>query len=111
MQIAVPSTELVTGLRANLSPFEDPDGIELPSNAIRIYFVGYIPVEELHPAMEGFPGVEEITSRGVSGNRAPDVVGDPLLEGNAIDVPSKRANPCGSRSRSSKMLPQRATRE
>lgn len=90
-QLAAASSEPLADLRAEVSTLDGPDGSEIPSDAIDVRYVGYVPVEEAENTLKGFPPVEEISDDGVSGDRAPDVVGDPLLECESVDVPPHRA--------------------
>lgn len=92
-QLAVASTDPLTDLRAEVTFTDGPEGSSLPPEAMDVRYVGYVPVEESHPSRNGFAPVEEISDGGVSGDRAPDLVADPLLEVETIDVPSHRAQP------------------
>lgn len=90
-QLAVATTAPLDDLRAEVSDFDGDDGAMLSSDVVETRYVGYVPVEVSHPARGDFPRVDEIAGRGVSGDRAPDVVGDPLLEADSVDVPAHRA--------------------
>lgn len=90
-QVALACTEPLENLRAGATEFVGPDGERLPPEAVRARFVGYVPVEGSRGSFEFAASVEEIGTDGVSGTRRPDVVGDPLLECETVDVPALRA--------------------
>lgn len=90
-QIAVASTEPLADFRATASGFVGPDRTELPVDAVEVRYVGYVPVVEAENTLKGFPPAGDVTGGGVSGHRAPDVVGDPLFERDSVDVPPHRA--------------------
>lgn len=90
-QLAVAATRPIEDLSATVSSLDGPGGASIPGAASSVRYPGYLPAEECLPGIGGYPTVGEIAGTGLSGDRAPDVVADPLLEGEAIDVPSHRA--------------------
>jgi len=90
-QLVVASTEAVTDLTTSSTVFAGPEDTEIPADAVGVRYVGYVPVEEAENTREGFPKVSDITDGGVSGDRAPDIVGDPLFDCETVNVPANRA--------------------
>ncbi|MBA7623814.1 hypothetical protein ES703_31213 [subsurface metagenome] len=90
-QLAVASTNPIKNLHASVSDLTSPDGENISSGNVKVRFVKYLPV--VSKPIEWGATVEEVAGPGVSGDRNPDVVGDPLLEIESINVLGLRAQP------------------
>lgn len=92
-QLAVISTESIKNLQVLVSNLTSESGASLLSESVQVRFVRYIPVVEAHSHCYRGSQIEEVADKGISGNRNPDLVGDPLLEFKSIDVPAYCAQP------------------
>lgn len=89
-QIAVASTEDISNLTVKKnSDFTSNDDTIIKADNINVRFVKFLPVEKSHIGAK----YKEVNTEGVSGDRNPDVVGDPLIEAEKIDVPKLRTQP------------------
>ncbi len=88
-QIAVASTEDLTNLRGEVSDFRSNSGAIIEAENSRVRFVKFVPVHEAHIGAK----YDDVSVEGVSGFKAPDVVGDPLVEAPQVDVPKLRVQP------------------
>lgn len=91
-QIAVTTTERVTGLECVASELSG-EGRRIPAENLTTRFVGYVPVQRTLSEMTWSATLEGVAGDCVSGTRRPDVVGDPLLERPAVDVPPYQTQP------------------
>lgn len=88
-QIAVASDSDISNLRVNISDLENQDQSVIENENINTRFVQFLPVQN---ALTGAQ-LSQINTEGISGARTPDVVGDPLVEIDQVDVPLLRAQP------------------
>jgi len=92
-QVVVASPEPIDDLRCTPSPFERADGTTISRDAFDVRFVGYVPFRRALRGHGESAMVEERAGVGISGDQAPDVVGDPLFDRDRIDVPARQAQP------------------
>lgn len=92
-QIALGSKKKLTGLKVYIEDLKSLNGAKIKKENIQIRYVEYVPVERARSEFDWSSRLEEIIGEGVSGNRAPDIVGDPLLDLASVTVPSYRAQP------------------
>ena len=88
-QLAVASTENLTNLRGKVSDIRSGSGATIEAENSQVRFVKFVPVHEARIGAK----YEEVAVEGVSGFKAPDVVGDPLVETPQVDVPKLRVQP------------------
>ena len=92
-QLAVTTAgERVTGLSCSVSDLSGEAG-EIPAANVTTRFVGYVPVERALSEETWSATLEGVAGDSVSGTRRPDLVGDPLLERHAVDVPPYQTQP------------------
>lgn len=91
-QLAVTTTEHVSGLACSVGDLSGDDGL-IPGENVTTRFVGYVPVQRTLSEMTWSATLEGVAGDAVSGTRRPDVVGDPLLERPAVDVPPYQTQP------------------
>lgn len=93
-QLAIAAGHRIDDLRARVSRLRGPDGHTLPPQASQVRYVRYAPVMRAKSEHDWSASIEDVSSsREVSGDRNPDVVGDPLAELPAVDVPAYAAQP------------------
>ncbi|MEU6036740.1 glycoside hydrolase domain-containing protein [Actinomadura sp. NPDC047616] len=91
-QIAIAAGRRLDGVSADVGDLTGPGGARLPAPQVR--FVRYVPVMRSKSETDWSATVDQVASaREVSGDRNPDVVGDPLEEGPSVDVPAYAAQP------------------
>jgi hypothetical protein len=90
-QLAIASTKNIKNLGVSVSDLTSTDGEKISSENIQIRFVKYLPVVS-KPIAWGAT-VDSVVGKGMSGDRNPDVVGDPLVEIENVNVPALRAQP------------------
>ena len=90
-QLAVASTDSIDNLFASVSDLISESGARISAENFQVRFVKYMPVVS-NPIAWGAK-VKDVAGRGLSGDRNPDVVGDPLLETKSVSVPKCRAQP------------------
>lgn len=91
-QLAVTTTERISSLQCSVGELSG-DGGRIPADNVTTRFVGYVPVDRALGEMTWSATLEGVAGDEVSGTRDPDVVGDPLLEWSAIDVPPYQTQP------------------
>ncbi len=85
-QLAVAASHDVDGLRATVSG--------LGGIAAQVRFVRYVPVARSKSELTWSAKIEDVAGeREISGDRNPDVVGDPLVARSTVDVPAYAAQP------------------
>jgi len=92
-QIAVAADIPLTDLSATIEDLQAESGAEIPSENVTVRFVEYVPVVRSEAEHDWAARVEDVVGEGVSGSRAPDLVGDPLIDDETVDVPAYRAQP------------------
>jgi hypothetical protein len=86
-QLAVAASHPITGLSATVGGL----GTELTSE---VRFVRYVPVARSKSELTWSAKIDDVAGeREVSGDRNPDVVGDPLVSRRSVDVPAYAAQP------------------
>ncbi|TCP29618.1 uncharacterized protein DUF4091 [Scopulibacillus darangshiensis] len=88
-QLAVASTKGIIDLRTSVCDLKSENGDKISSKNVHVRYVGYVPVAE---SINGAP-IHSVAGSGVSGDRHPDVVADPLINAAKIDVADHRAQP------------------
>ncbi len=93
-QLAIAASESLDDLSASVTDLAGPGGARLSSRTAGVRFVQYVPVMRSKSEMDWSATIDQVSSaREVSGDRNPDVVGDPLLEARSVDVPAYAAQP------------------
>ena len=92
-QIAIGAKEDITNLRADIKNLKNGNGDVINKDCIQIRYVKYVPVQRARSEYVWSPKLEDIIGEGVSGNMSPNVVGDPLIKAESVNVPSYRAQP------------------
>ncbi|SNY99502.1 DUF4091 domain-containing protein [Flagellimonas pacifica] len=92
-QIALGSKNDITGLSIAVSDLIATNGNVISQKNFQVRYVKYLPIQRARSEYDWSPKLENIIGEGVSGNMAPDIVGDALMEMKAIDVPAYRAQP------------------
>ena len=91
-QLAVASGQRLDDVRATVGELRGPGGAKL--GAPRLRFVKYVPVMRSKTEYDWSAKIDDVaSSREVSGDRNPDVVGDPLEERGSVGVPAHAAQP------------------
>lgn len=91
-QLAVTTTEHVSNLSCEASDFQG-ESDAIPAANVTARFVGYVPVERALSEMTWSARLETIGTDAVSGTRRPDLVGDPLIDDDAVDVGPYQTQP------------------
>jgi hypothetical protein len=93
-QLAIASGHALHHVAAHVGDLTAPGGFRIPGASTQVRFVRYVPVERAASESEWSATLEQVSSpTEVSGDRDPDVVGDPLAEGASVDVPAYAAQP------------------
>lgn len=87
-QIAFGAKQDLTNVKVSIDNLSTLNGSVLSKENIQIRYVKYMDVQRARSEYVWSPKMEEIIGEGVSGNSAPNVIGDPLMELNSIDVPA-----------------------
>lgn len=91
-QLAVTTTEHVSDLACSVTELAG-ESDAIPSTNVAARFVGYVPVERALSEETWSATLESVGTDAVSGTRRPDLIGDPLLEADAVDVPPYQTQP------------------
>lgn len=91
-QLAVTTTDRISSLSCSVGELSSESG-RIPAENITTRFVGYVPVERALGEATWSATLEGVAGDAVSGTRRPDVVGDPLLEWPAVDIPPYQTQP------------------
>lgn len=89
VQIAVAADTNITNLKTVVSNFETNNITTIDSENIRVRYVKFVPV---HRSLTGVR-IKNINTEGISGSGAPDIVGDPLIDLDSVDIPKFRTQP------------------
>ncbi len=94
-QISVISRKEITDLTIISSPLVSKSGETIGSEAIQVRYVGYVPVQRGGSEFDWSARYEDVVEKGfaVSGTMAPDVIADPLLSRERMDVPPYQNQP------------------
>ncbi|MEC3905530.1 glycoside hydrolase domain-containing protein [Tamlana sp. 2201CG12-4] len=92
-QIALGAERDIHGVKLQIEDLKGLEGKTISKENIRVRYVKYLPVEKSRSEYVWSPKLEEIVGEGTSGNMAPNIVGDPLVELSEVDVPAYRAQP------------------
>ncbi|MDR3081518.1 MAG: DUF4091 domain-containing protein [Streptomyces sp.] len=93
-QIAIASGKSLKDVHAKVGDLTGPDGAKLDGDSTQVRFVKYIPVQRSKSEGDWSATIDQVSSaKEVSGDRNPDVVGDPLEERDSVDVPAYAAQP------------------
>lgn len=91
-QLAIASGRRLGGVRATVGDLRGPGGARLAGPRLR--FVKYVPVMRSKTELDWSAKIDDVVSgREASGDRNPDVVGDPLEERRSVEVPAFAAQP------------------
>lgn len=91
-QLAVTTTEAVSDLGCFVSELESETDT-IPAENATARFVGYVPVERALSEETWSARMEDVAGDSVSGTRRPDLVGDPLIPADAVDVGPYQTQP------------------
>ncbi|MGW3492941.1 glycoside hydrolase domain-containing protein [Streptomyces sp. NPDC001020] len=93
-QIAIASGKSLKDVHAKVGDLTGPGGAKLDGDSTQVRFVKYIPVQRSKTEADWSAKIDQVSSaKEVSGDRNPDVVGDPLEERDSVDVPAYAAQP------------------
>ncbi|MBL4561456.1 MAG: hypothetical protein JKX79_10790 [Labilibaculum sp.] len=92
-QIALGAKIDLSNVSVNINKLVSLNGENLNSKNIQIRFVKYVPVHRARSEYVWSPKLESIIGEGVSGTMDPNVVADPLIEIESVNVPAYRAQP------------------
>ncbi|MDW6063879.1 DUF6067 family protein [Streptomyces sp. FXJ1.4098] len=93
-QLAIASGEDLDNVKAVVGDLTGPGGAKLPGDDAQVRFVKYVPVQRSKSEVDWSATIDQVSSgKEVSGDRNPDVVGDPLEERSSVDVPAYAAQP------------------
>ncbi|MFD8869969.1 glycoside hydrolase domain-containing protein [Streptomyces sp. NPDC059590] len=93
-QLAIASGQDLDNVKAVVGDLSGPGGAKLSGDDTQIRFVKYVPVQRSKSEIDWSATIDQVSSgKEVSGDRNPDVVGDPLEERSSVDVPAYAAQP------------------
>ncbi|WP_086558987.1 DUF4091 domain-containing protein [Streptomyces africanus] len=93
-QLAIASGHNLDDVKAVVGDLTGPGGSKLSGADTQVRFVKYVPVQRSKSEVDWSATIDQVSSgKEVSGDRNPDVVGDPLEEGSSVDVPAYAAQP------------------
>ncbi|MEV8211916.1 hypothetical protein AB0P40_44155, partial [Streptomyces sp. NPDC079189] len=93
-QIAIASGKSLSDVHAKVGDLTGPGGTKLDGDSTQVRFVKYVPVQRSKSEVDWSATIDQVSSaKEVSGDRNPDVVGDPLEERDSVDVPAYAAQP------------------
>lgn len=93
-QLAIASGKPLDDVHAKVGDLTGPGGARIDGDSTQVRFVKYIPVQRSKSEMDWSATIDQVSSaKEVSGDRDPDVVGDPLEERASVDVPAYAAQP------------------
>lgn len=93
-QLAIASGHNLDDVKAVVGDLTGPGGAKLSGADTQVRFVKYVPVQRSKSEVDWSATIDQVSSgKEVSGDRNPDVVGDPLAEGSSVDVPAYAAQP------------------
>lgn len=93
LQMAFANREDFTLTSAKIGNLATEEGISLEGAKMQVRYVKYLPVQRARSEYVWSPKQERIVGEGVSGNMAPNVVGDPLMEMDTVRVAAYTAQP------------------
>ncbi len=92
-QMVMGAKQTLSNVRVELSALSNAGGEVIPREGIQIRYVKYVPVQRSRSEYTWSPKLETIVGEGVSGNLDPNVVGDPLVTADTINISAYRAQP------------------
>ncbi|MGW2515856.1 glycoside hydrolase domain-containing protein [Streptomyces sp. NPDC001617] len=93
-QLAIASGTRLDDVHATVGDLTGPGGTRIAGDGTQVRFVKYIPVQRSKSEIDWSATIDQVSSATeVSGDRNPDVVGDPLEERASVDVPAYAAQP------------------
>ncbi|AGP54039.1 DUF4091 domain-containing protein [Streptomyces rapamycinicus] len=93
-QLAIASGQDLDNVKAVAGDLTGPGGAKLSGDDTQVRFVKYVPVQRSKSEVDWSATIDQVSSgKEVSGDRNPDVVGDPLEERSSVDVPAYAAQP------------------
>ncbi|GAA1249691.1 DUF4091 domain-containing protein [Streptomyces javensis] len=93
-QLAIASGHDLDNVKAVVGDLTGPGGAKLSGDDTQVRFVKYVPVQRSKSEVDWSATIDQVSSgKEVSGDRNPDVVGDPLEERPSVDVPAYAAQP------------------
>ncbi len=93
-QLAIASGRDLDDVKAVVGDLTGPGGAKLSGADTQVRFVKYVPVQRSKSEVDWSATIDQVSSgKEVSGDRNPDLVGDPLEERDSVDVPAYAAQP------------------
>lgn len=92
-QLVLGARHDLSGVNVHVDDFESGNNTFMSRENVEIRFVKYVPVQRGRSEFIWSAKYEEVAGPAVSGSKAPDVVADPLVNIQNIDIPSYRAQP------------------
>lgn len=92
-QVALGARKNVTLLNAEIGNLVSKNGAAINSTNIRSRYVKFLNVERARSEFVWSPKQENIIGEGVSGDMTPNVVGDPLMEMDTLNIEAYSAQP------------------
>ncbi|MGO4418676.1 glycoside hydrolase domain-containing protein, partial [Streptomyces sp. MCAF7] len=93
-QLAIVSGQDLDDVKARVGDLTGPGGAKLSGDDTQVRYVKYVPVQRSKSEVDWSATIDQVSSgKEVSGDRNPDVVGDPLEERSSVDVPAYAAQP------------------
>lgn len=92
-QVALGARKNITLMNAEIGNLVSESRAILNSTNIRVRYVKFLDVERARSEFVWSPKQEDIIGEGVSGDMAPNVVGDPLMEMDTLNIESYSAQP------------------
>ncbi|MFD0494742.1 hypothetical protein [Streptomyces rhizosphaericus] len=100
-QLAIASGQDLDHVKAVVGDLTGPGGAKLSGDDTQVRFVKYVPVQRSKSEVDWSATIDQVSSgKEVSGDRNPDVVGDPSRSGPPWTCPRTRRSRCGSPSTS-----------
>jgi hypothetical protein len=93
LQVALANRQDFTLTSVTLENLKTETGAIIDHSNIQVRYVKYLPVQRARSEYVWSPRQEKIVGEGVSGNMAPNVVGDPLLVMETLEVAAYTAQP------------------
>lgn len=90
-QLAIGARQNLTNVRISTSELKSKEGRIIDAGHIQLRYVQYVPVQRSRSEYIWSAKYEDVAGNEVSGFMSPDVVGDPLVEMEYVEVPAYRA--------------------
>ena len=90
-QLGLAARQELNNVQVKTSSLKSREGLVIEADQIEIRYVQYVPVQRSRSEYIWSAKYEDVAGNEVSGFMSPDVVGDPLVELEYVDVPAYRA--------------------